>query len=352
MAYISHELRTPLNTVFAGMKLALKPYQQTDLNSELHSLVQSEEQEKKRTEQKDILQEISLACTVALGILNDFLMFDKLEQNTLAVNKQECGVIDFMSNAIKAILVQIREKRIHLTLSNYLWNDLYFMDASHTTEMFQVDETVDMATHMCVSTSGLTSYDSPVYIQAADMVNIDKHKLNQVIRNLLSNAIKFTPVEGDITVSISFEQLPKDVQQSRSDSEKAAAANKKGPTTQRGCLLIKVADTGAGISTVDQGRLFKEVVQFRPHELQEGGGSGLGLMITKGIVECHQGSIEVYSAGEGTGSMFSVRLPMTRIIPSPQSDKDATSKDSSLDNLHHRSQSAHRRPLCPAPIST
>lgn len=116
MSYISHELRTPLNTVVAGIKLALKPYQ-TDLNASLPSISDALETSRstsclseKQREQKQVLRETGLACDVALEILNDFLMFDKLEQKSLLLHKQDVGVIDFMSKAIQMILVQIREK--------------------------------------------------------------------------------------------------------------------------------------------------------------------------------------------------------------------------------------------------
>ena len=54
-------------------------------------------------------------------------------------------------------------------------------------------------------------------------------------------------------------------------------------------------------------------MQFNPEVLQAGGGSGLGLWITKGIVDLHQGEISVHSEGLGYGSSFTVELPMERI---------------------------------------
>jgi signal transduction histidine kinase len=55
---------------------------------------------------------------------------------------------------------------------------------------------------------------------------------------------------------------------------------------------------GAGISEENQKRLFNEIVQFNPEVLQAGGGSGLGLWITRGIVDLHNSTISVFSAGE------------------------------------------------------
>lgn len=105
----------------------------------------------------------------------------------------------------------------------------------------------------------------------------------QVLRNLLSNAIKFTPIEGEVEVTID-------------------AKNEQ--------LEISVRDSGVGISLENQGRLFGEVIQFHAKAHQGGGGSGLGLWISKKIMDMHGGSISVHSEGEGKGSVFSISLPM------------------------------------------
>ena len=77
-------------------------------------------------------------------------------------------------------------------------------------------------------------------------------------------------------------------------------------------LYISVIDSGAGISTENQKKLFKEVIQFNPEKLQSGGGSGFGLYICKGIVDLHEGFLSVFSEGEGLGSTFTVQLPMEK----------------------------------------
>ena len=59
---------------------------------------------------------------------------------------------------------------------------------------------------------------------------------------------------------------------------------------------MTVTDNGAGISAVDQKKLFNQVVQFRPEILQHGGGSGLGLWICKGIVDLHGGKLVITAA--------------------------------------------------------
>ena len=91
-------------------------------------------------------------------------------------------------------------------------------------------------------------------------VDVDPIKLITVFRNLFSNAIKFTKNDGRVTVRVEM----------------------KHSTIGKEMVEISVQDTGAGLSAVNLGKLFGEGVQFNANGLQGGGGSGLGLFISKG----------------------------------------------------------------------
>ena len=93
-------------------------------------------------------------------------------------------------------------------------------------------------------------------------IDVDPLKLATVFRNLFSNAIKFTKKQGHVTVRTEVK-------------------------TVEGVEVVEVTvqDTGAGLSAENLGRLFGEGVQFNANGLQGGGGSGLGLFITKGTVQ-------------------------------------------------------------------
>jgi two-component system, NarL family, sensor histidine kinase BarA len=163
-------------------------------------------------------------------------------------------------------------------------------------------------------------------VDDADVVAVDKFKIDQVLRNLISNALKFSSHGSYVSVSAMFQADP-DLLTTRGGGTRRRSNNRDPRTNDidveeghrghaseliDGRLSIKVTDTGAGISPENQQKLFKGTVQFNPEKLQAGGGSGFGLYICKGIVDLHGGTISVFSEGEGHGSTFTLELPMTR----------------------------------------
>ena len=122
-------------------------------------------------------------------------------------------------------------------------------------------------------------------------VSADRMRLQQVIYNLLSNAIKFTDAGGHVTVA----------------ADTLFAGGSDGP----GSLRIRVADTGIGIKADDQERIFDKFERGDSASAREQEGTGLGLALTRKLVELHGGSISVESEGvKGRGSLFTVLLPL------------------------------------------
>lgn len=114
----------------------------------------------------------------------------------------------------------------------------------------------------------------------------DALRLNQVMINLLSNALKFTPEEGDITVDVTEVEL----------------------TPQgRARFVIQVSDTGIGMEEEFVGRIFDSFSREQDSRVNRIEGSGLGMAITKQIVDLMGGTISVKSA-PGKGSTFTVKL--------------------------------------------
>jgi two-component system CheB/CheR fusion protein len=116
-------------------------------------------------------------------------------------------------------------------------------------------------------------------------VNGDRIRLAQVIGNLLQNAAKFTPRGGRTAVSVGV------------DAARVAA-------------IVRVQDTGCGISPEMLPRLFEPFSQADGTLDRSKGGLGLGLAVVKGLVEMHGGSVRAGSEGVGQGAAFTVTLPL------------------------------------------
>ena len=110
----------------------------------------------------------------------------------------------------------------------------------------------------------------------------DSVRLQQVVSNLLSNAIKFTPAGGVISITT-------------------------GVTADLACLEVR--DSGEGIAAEFLPHIFEKFRQAEAGSARRFAGLGLGLAITRQLVESHGGAISVHSDGRGKGAMFRVHLP-------------------------------------------
>ena len=111
---------------------------------------------------------------------------------------------------------------------------------------------------------------------------VDPTRMAQLLGNLISNAVKFTPVGGKVEVTLAVE------------------GNE---------AVLSVSDTGIGVPAADQEQIFERFFRAEAATQRVIPGSGLGLTISKAIVDAHRGTITVRS-DEGHGSTFTVRLPL------------------------------------------
>jgi Signal transduction histidine kinase len=137
-------------------------------------------------------------------------------------------------------------------------------------------------------------------LRAADThVEGDPARLQQVFWNLIKNSVKFTPEKGRITIETS----------------------NPGPNK----IDIRIADTGMGIDPERIDKIFNAFEQGQTSITRRFGGLGLGLTISKALIDAHGGKIRVESPGRDQGSTFSLELTT---VPSPIStDGDGTGKD-------------------------
>jgi diguanylate cyclase (GGDEF)-like protein len=120
-------------------------------------------------------------------------------------------------------------------------------------------------------------------------IRADRGKFKQVLLNLLSNAVKFNVEKGRVIVDWDITEEP------------------LGNAVER-FLVMSVTDTGMGVREEDVEKLFKEFEQLDPTTVKEHGGTGLGLALTKKLVNMHGGHIWVESE-TGKGCTFTVKFP-------------------------------------------
>jgi CheY-like chemotaxis protein len=124
---------------------------------------------------------------------------------------------------------------------------------------------------------------------AAHFVNADPARLQQVFWNLIKNSVKFTPRGGEITV--------------RTRNSQTCPAGSPGEW-----LVVEVSDNGVGIEPGVLTRLFEPFEHFNPPFRQRFGGLGLGLAISRTIIEAHGGLLSAHSEGPSQGATFRVEL--------------------------------------------
>jgi two-component system CheB/CheR fusion protein len=129
------------------------------------------------------------------------------------------------------------------------------------------------------------------------VLSVDPDRLRQVIWNLLTNAVKFTPASGRVTVALS--RRPREI-------------------------AIEVTDTGRGIAQDFLPHIFTAFRQAEPVATRSYDGLGLGLAISRQLVELHGGNIQARSEGEGRGATFTVLLPLRGVRKPRARHKDTS----------------------------
>jgi len=135
----------------------------------------------------------------------------------------------------------------------------------------------------------------------------DERKLKQIIYNLVSNALKFTPEGGCVRISAHMSEheiLNRDVKRAVNVSYSQSHIH------HTHYIQITVADTGIGIKSDDLNRIFNPFEQVDGSSSRTYQGTGLGLSLTRNLVELHGGTIWAESEGEGKGTAFSFVIPV------------------------------------------
>ncbi len=202
------------------------------------------------------LQTVELSSSHLLELINDILDFTKIDSSQMELVCAPTDVASLCQATLALIKPQALKKQIQLDLK------------------------------------------LPPNLPALD---VDERRIRQVLLNLLNNAVKFTPEGGHVTLKVSPYQQPVDPE--------AVHAPRQN------FLRIAITDTGIGIAPEHLHRLFQPFMQIDSALNRKYGGTGLGLVLVKRIVELHGGQVGLTSE-VGVGSCFTVDLPCTAPVPS------------------------------------
>lgn len=196
---------------------------------------------------RNCLKKITMSSRHLLGLINDVLDMSKIESGKMTLNEELISLREIMESIVSIVQPQVKAKHQKFNIS--IFNIL------------------------------------------SENVHCDSVRLNQVMLNLLSNAIKFTPENGSIEVSLHEEASP------------------KGEDYVR--LLICVKDNGIGMSEEFRQHIFESFAREDNKRIHRTEGTGLGMAITKYIVDAMEGEITVKSE-QGAGTEFQVVLDLLR----------------------------------------
>ena len=248
LASMSHELRTPLNAII-GFSEVLRDRYFGNLNEK----------------QADYINDILESGKHLLSLINDILDLSKIEAGKMELEPSQVNIKDLLENS----LVIIKEKAFK--------------------------NGIDLELNIPEELSGFE-------------ISADERKLKQIMFNLFSNAIKFTPRGGKIRVTADLIS-EFGVRISELEKEGKIISDQSAICNLQSAIEISVADTGIGIASEDQENIFHEFYQVKGGMKDKTPGTGLGLSLTKSLVEMHGGRIWIESEGEGKGSRFSFVLP-------------------------------------------
>ena len=253
--YLSHEIRSPLNVAKSSINL---------INIKKDSVIDTSE----------CLEDIQSSVDAAIEILDQLIHIEKLESGKFVLEKSWTSITDHFPDFFKRFSTYFQEKGIKYTL-----------------EM-----------------SSLDIYDFPI------LGNIDKLKIDQICRNLLVNAAKFSPLSnGVVRVRVSTQEICGATVEGISDILNVIVDKQDLKFMYHAKLKIDITDNGVGIDPKNQDKLFQEFSQIQTNTLQGGGGSGLGLWISKELAKLHGGDMSFFSEGVSLGSTFSLSFPVVLI---------------------------------------
>ncbi|OQY13397.1 MAG: hypothetical protein B6I31_01245 [Desulfobacteraceae bacterium 4572_19] len=247
----SHDLRTPLNGILGNVELMLEDSNVPD------NYYQN-------------LSDIKSSGELLLGLVNDILDLSKVQSEHTELKMKPVSALQLVKTSYNAMKQISAKKQQHFKFVNGFLNQEY----SNNKDLNEI-------------------------------ISVNESSIIRVINNLLSNAIKFTPINGNITLSLN--PVPEDY------------------------LTISVSDNGIGIAEKDIPFIFDKFTKTSQSGTSGEEGTGLGMFIVKEIIEKHNGIVKVTST-QHKGSCFEVILPLSLETPSSQENKKTSNYHSITEN--------------------
>lgn len=233
---ISHELKTPINVIMSAIQL----------------INYNTKESPSYSKNKNTLAIIDDNCKRLLRLINNLIDVQKHELDDTKLNLSAVNVVNLIEMLVASVVPYAESKNLNLIFD--------------------------------------TNKEDVI-------LKVDSDKLERIILNLLSNAIKFSKPNGEIRVTLNFED----------------------------CLYISVADNGIGIAKENLNKIFDKFTQLDTSFSRKNEGSGIGLSIVKSFVLLHNGKISVKSE-LNKGTIFLIELPLTET-------SNVETEDASYDNL-------------------
>jgi signal transduction histidine kinase/CheY-like chemotaxis protein/AraC-like DNA-binding protein len=249
-ANISHEFRTPLSLILGPLEKVLSKINDKILRKNLFMM------------HRNAIQ--------LLKLINELLDLSKLESGQMKLQTNQLNIIQLLKNNLAFFESAANDRGINL-------------------KFFSEQESV--------------------------MGFFDADKLQKIFVNLISNAIKFTPSGGEVLVSVVIknENIPPCPYPPAGGHLRPSKGGVKVVSLfeggLRGMLKISISDTGIGIPQQGLDQIFDRFYQVDDSSTKNTQGSGIGLALTKELVELHRGTINVKS-DDGKGTTFTVQLPL------------------------------------------
>ncbi|ORX86571.1 hypothetical protein K493DRAFT_268976 [Basidiobolus meristosporus CBS 931.73] len=325
-----HELRNPLNGIYHSADLLHESLEKMQKEVRQESIRKvANWLEKEIEDDLDVVDTITLCAQHQKKIADDVLHMSKINMNLLVLSKTKLRPIEVVTNVIRMFETEVRLKGI----------DLKFVLAEGYTRM------------------------------KVDWVKGDPTRFTQILINFMTNAIRFTervpfrqitvtldasdrvPSQGVVgppsnvelcksnevaNSNARIQERPENCRslvkerQSSSDALECVWDDAAAAKSDAVYIAVAIKDSGVGMTTEEQANLFQRFAQANPRTYAEFGGSGLGLFISKRLVELHDGNISV-SSKKGDGTTFTFYIKCERVYEI--TDKSANSNRSDCHDI-------------------